>query len=833
MAEDFRAKIEEISLLAVMASADDAQGLDLIFESAGQLAGQADCPAPVKAAIGELLKAKARADRYDLLNRFIDEVNQFIEQGKDMKFALDAEPAAAAKPAIDRILLVEFGESHFPAITELESQLMSEGNDEGVISHLKRYLHTLKGDAGAIGASDIERVCHVLEDRLQSQPFSASMGELFLFTEWFRQTLNELLEDKPLSCHGETFLKGLGVIQCGAKESTSTVSAEVTIFAAPPPAAAAEHEIERSQMPPAYTLTGEADLLIDFIVEAEEHLSAVEQSVVDRRDALDKSDVDVLFRAVHSLKGGSAYFGLIETSSVSHILENLLHEVRDGKRSFDSFLIDSLVRYVDLQKDVFKRARDCSSRNAAMSTSETCKSFLRDLEDYSAGRTVAPAAAPVPADTADAISPGAETASAPSPVERAPKAANNQNSGDMRSFVKVDTARLDHLIDSVGEMVIYSSMLIRQCRELLHDNRTVLDLSHRVERFSRDLQDVGMSMRLVPIKGLFQKMARLVWDTAKRLGKDVDFQLEGEDTELDRNLIDKLADPLMHMVRNAVDHGLEFPDERAATKKDRKGKILLSASHEGGSIRIRIKDDGKGICIPRIVQKAEEKGLIEKGKKLSEQEAYQLLFAPGFSTAAKVTDISGRGVGMDVVRKNVESLRGRIHVESVEGEGSCFIIEIPLTLAIIDGIEVVVGQEHFILPSLSIVEFIRPKDDLIHYAFDKGETLSFRGEYLPVYRLGKIFEVENYKENLRDGTILVVEFAGQRVGLVVDEVLGQYATVIKNLGPLFRESRGLAGCAIMPRGDVALIIDVRSLIELAFDSYAYETPSQQPAVMQQ
>jgi len=331
-----------------------------------------------------------------------------------------------------------------------------------------------------------------------------------------------------------------------------------------------------------------------------------------------------------------------------------------------------------------------------------------------------------------------------------------------------------------------------------------------------------MSMRLIPIKGLFQKMSRLVWDVGRKLGKEVVFQTEGEDTELDRNLIDKLADPLMHMVRNSMDHGIEATEERLAKGKTKAGKVKLSAFHAGGSIHIRISDDGRGLNPDKLIQKAVEKGIITEGQKLSQEEAFHLIFAPGFSTAAAVTDISGRGVGMDVVRRNVENLRGRISITSEVDKGSTFTIEIPLTLAILDGIQTRVGIETFVIPSLSILEFVRPQRGMITHTLDRGETLNLRGMFLPVYRLGRLFGFESEVHSPQDSTMVIVQSNNDVVALMVDEILGECSTVIKSLGGMFENQEGITGCAIMPGGNIALILDMPSLIVLARKSYRFD-----------
>jgi two-component system chemotaxis sensor kinase CheA len=273
----------------------------------------------------------------------------------------------------------------------------------------------------------------------------------------------------------------------------------------------------------------------------------------------------------------------------------------------------------------------------------------------------------------------------------------------------------------------------------------------------------------------------------------------------------------MHMVRNALDHGIETPDERVRNGKPRIGTVSLSATHAGGSIHIEIKDDGKGLDANKLVQKAIEKGVLPPGTVLSEEQAYLLIFAAGFSTAAAVTDISGRGVGMDVVRNNIESMRGTIRIDSELGVGTTFRIELPLTLAIMDGIETIVGSERFIIPTLAVLEFMKPEPHMITQTVGKGETFFFRGSYLPLFRLGDLFDIE--RDLNAHGLVIVIENGAEQVAIMVDSMVGTCQTVIKGLGRMFDEARGFAGCAIMPNGNIGLIVDVRSLIQLARAEY--------------
>jgi two-component system chemotaxis sensor kinase CheA len=310
-------------------------------------------------------------------------------------------------------------------------------------------------------------------------------------------------------------------------------------------------------------------------------------------------------------------------------------------------------------------------------------------------------------------------------------------------------------------------------------------------------------------------MSRVVWDTAKKTGKEVRFDMFGEDTELDRSVIDKLADPLMHMVRNAVDHGIESAEQRVASGKSKAGTVKLSASQAGGNIYIHIEDDGKGLDPEKLINKAREKGIISAEQNLSDQEAYRLIFAPGFSTAQVVTDVSGRGVGMDVVRKNIESMRGKVDIQSTIGKGSVFVIELPLTLAIMEGIEASIGEEHFIIPSLSVLEFLRPSEDMILNTLDRGETLQFRGHFLPIIRLTDIYGGSSKLTNPTEAILVIVENSGKLFALMVDEVLGKLSVVIKSLGGMFQGLKGVSGCAIMPNGSVGLILDIGALVQLA------------------
>lgn len=388
----------------------------------------------------------------------------------------------------------------------------------------------------------------------------------------------------------------------------------------------------------------------------------------------------------------------------------------------------------------------------------------------------------------------------------------------VKDVVKVDAVRLDLLVDTIGELVIAESMVV-QSPELQANLSTQL-ARHlgQLDKITRDLQEMGTGLRMVPIRSTFQKMARLVRDLAKKSGKQVEFSTAGEDTELDKSVVDRIGDPLVHMVRNAVDHGLEPSAEaRVAAGKAPAGRVELRAFHKGGKIYIEIEDDGRGLDRDAIVAKGVERGLVKDGDQLGDREVWNLIFLPGFSTAKEVTDVSGRGVGMDVVRRNIESLRGQVEVRSEQGQGSVFSIRLPLTLAIIDGMVVRVGAERYIVPMLLIVMSIRPEPEQLSTVVERGEMLQLQGRLLPLFKLAEIFGIEGAAQDTQEGIVVVVEDEGRQTGLLLDEILGEQQIVIKSLGETMQGIPGVAGGAIMPDGNVGLILDVGGLVKLAND----------------
>ena len=428
------------------------------------------------------------------------------------------------------------------------------------------------------------------------------------------------------------------------------------------------------------------------------------------------------------------------------------------------------------------------------------------------------AAAPAPPILIASAAPAAAVAEASDPApEVAPVTPILQPGYAAESgSIRVGVEKLDELINTVGELVITHAMLSQICHTISGPGAEVLRAGmQQLERNMRQLQEGVMRVRMLPISVVFSRLPRMVRDLAQRLDKQVELKIVGETTELDKTVLEKIGDPLVHLVRNCIDHGIENAITRAAAGKNPVGTLQLHASHRGGNIAIEVADDGGGLDCERIVAKARAAGLVGATDKLSEAEIQQLIFLPGFSTAEFTTDVSGRGVGMDVVRRNVTDLGGKIEVHSERGKGSRFLITLPLTLAIVDGLSVGVGDQTYILPMMSTIESLRLKPSQVTTIADGREVFGFRDEYLPIIRLYQMFGLKPRSRALHEGLVVVVEGGGRRVGLFVDDLLGQQQVVIKSLETHYGRVSGIAAATILGDGSVALILDVADLIRNA------------------
>lgn len=566
----------------------------------------------------------------------------------------------------------------------------------------------------------------------------------------------------------------------------------------------AQQPVAAHDLPPAQ----DPELLSDFILESREHLAAIEAQVLTiERDPKDAEALNSVFRGFHTIKGLAGFLELWEVQKLSHEVETVLDLARNSQLTITPPAIDVILQGADylrrwvshLDRSLQKQPSDAPPRDEPL---------LARIHALSASPG---APEPAPAELA-AIATAVETP----PVEEAPASPAAPAHAGRRNetmAVKVNTAKLDYLVNMAGEMVIAES-LVRHDAELgaLKSQKLQRKIA-QLTRITAELQKTAMAMRLVPIGPLFRRMARLVRDLSRQFGKHVEMETQGDEIELDRTIVEELADPLMHMVRNALDHGLEPPEERQAHGKNPTARLLLKAHHQAGQVVIEIADDGRGLNREKIQSKAIERGLISTGDGLTDTEIYNLIFLPGFSTAAEVTNVSGRGVGMDVVRRHIEKLRGRIEIRSTPGAGSTFLLKLPLTLAIIDGLVVGVGQERYIVPLFAVREMFRPTQETLWTVQQRGEMALVRGGLLPVLRLYHRFGVTPRSENPLESVLVVAEAEGQRFCLLVDELIGKQEVVIKTLGELFRNVAGVAGGAILGDGRVGLILDLDRLFK--------------------
>jgi two-component system chemotaxis sensor kinase CheA len=565
--------------------------------------------------------------------------------------------------------------------------------------------------------------------------------------------------------------------------------------------------------PSAASLAQDRELVSDFIVESQEHLRAIEANLLKlEHDAGNAEAIHASFRGFHTIKGLAGFLEFGAVQEVAHEVETILDLARNGRLAITPDVNDVVLEASDYIER-WIRALEATLDSGAIPEAADHRALLTRIR--------ALAGAPDLATLADAV--GSEEdafPSGPRPEQRrldGPPAQTAgrrpaENPGPNQSHearaVKVDTAKLDHLVDMVGELVIAQSMIQHDPDlALLNRPRITRNLS-QLSRITDEVQKTAMAMRMMPIGRLFQRMSRVIRDLARKTGKEVELEISGEDTELDRNLVEELADPLMHMLRNAMDHGVESPEERIARGKPARARVGLRAAHQSGKIVIQVSDDGRGLDRSKIVQKAIANGLITSADSLSDAEVYNLIFQPGFSTAERVTDVSGRGVGMDVVRKHVQKLRGRIEIESAPGKGATFHLRLPLTLAILDGLIVGVGGERYILPLFAVREMLRPAADTVFTVQDKGEVALVRGELLPLVRLYRRFGVTPKTEDVRGSLLIVAENSQRAFCVMVDHLIGKQEVVIKNLGAMLQHVPGVAGGAILGDGRVGLILDL-------------------------
>ena len=761
------------------------------------------------------------------------------------------------------------------AVTAERECLAGQGFAGETAADIRRRIHTLKGECGVLSLSEAQSICHDLESRIDAGGDRFPIDAVLAVCDWMRALTQRLAQDPGANEPDSAAVREILAANPPADDSANTrpvadhptarapaIAPTNGASAAVPPATApvADPFADLASIPEdlrvSMNLENADENVGDFALEAREHLANAENAVLSlEANPGDDELVNVVFRAFHTIKGVSGFLNLPRIVEVAHAAEFLLDKVRSHKVPLSAHVLELVLASSDLLgqligmlsggdapkerelKILVRRLEAaCEGRNlGAPGADAACADAASvDAACADATRTSAPAAAterratsapteepaaPAPASPAAAtIEPKPVDAPTPTAAEAKQAAVTKNLAAKADQSVKVSTQRMDALVNLVGELVIAQLMVVQDpVVSKIHDQRLSRNMA-QLGKIVRDLQETSMSLRMVTLKATFQKMARLVRDVAAKAGKRIQLEVEGEDVELDRNVVEEIGDPLVHMIRNACDHGIEPSDERRKVGKNEVGTLRLRAFHSGGSIVIEVEDDGRGLGRERIIRKCLEKGLIDPSRNpndIPDSEVFNYIFLPGFSTAEKVTDISGRGVGMDVVRRNIEALRGSVEIRSNPGKGSTFSMRLPLTMAIIDGMVVRVGHQRYIIPTLNIERSFRPTEDQLSMVLGKGELARVRDGLLPIYRLQRIFNLREGCDHLAEGLLLVLENGKRRACVFVDEILGQQQVVIKSLGDTQPQIRGVSGGAILGDGRVALIIDVGGLLETA------------------
>ncbi len=599
-----------------------------------------------------------------------------------------------------------------------------------------------------------------------------------------------------------------------------------------------EEEEEEEYAEPEVMPVEDAELFKDFLDEAREHLSSIELNMISlEENPEDKEVINAVFRPFHSIKGVAGFLNLTDIHELSHEVENLLDGARSGESPITEAIIDIVLKAVDILKEQLNLLEDGLSKGEIQYKGDPkVRQFLKYIRNFDPTKEHPPVVVPKVGEILvekgvveeDHVSKAVEEAKQEGlkigeklvkegvvqPQDIILAIREQKKLKETATSIRVDTQKLDNLVDMIGELVIAQSMVLQNPEvQKIRDQKFQKDIV-QLRRITGELQRISTSLRMVPIKSTFQKMIRLVRDLSRKSGKEVSLKMFGEETEIDRNMVDQIYEPLVHMIRNAVDHGIEPPEERVKIGKPPQGTIILSAEQKSGNIVIDIRDDGRGLNAEKIRQKAIERGLITPDEELDERSTYELIFRPGFSTKDEVTDVSGRGVGMDVVKKCVEELRGKIEVESTPGQGSHFQLKLPLTMAIIDGMIIKVGEERYVVPTVSLKESVRPSQEDYCTVQGKGEMINVRGSLMPLIRLHEFFDVTPKYTDPWDALLLVVSEDGRSYCLLADEIIGRQEVVIKSLGSLMRHVQGISGGAILGDGKVALIIDVKGIVNL-------------------
>ncbi len=741
-----------------------------------------------------------------------------------------------------------------PRLIELqECSEVSGGVNEEVLNSIFRIFHTIKGSAGFLELNSLQEVTHEAETLLdyyrkgRLNPTGEQIGLLLNTTDFIRKLLGNIekyLHDRGFEPEAHQLKQDLARMTkngSGAPESPVAAATPQPDGPGAPPSADIVPETSPSQTESG---GGEPEDLLVFTISPEmveqytreslDLLDSLEQVILEIEKAPEDTKlIDRAFRSLHTLKGNSGLLGYGDMEKLSHKTESLFSHLRSGAMHADLEITKMALSIVDYLRSTVNDI--CQGGTGSIRGCDVLIGFIEDViaesivdpDEVKGNERDAAPAEPTPTDPV-----ATEKSSAPASVaserkelpeqtgetreDRVAKPSETGREQAARKDIRVDLDKVDKLVDLVGELALAEMMVVQnpalEGLEAEEFDRAV----HHLDRVISELQYVSMSLRMMPIVSTFRKLIRLVHDLSYKSSKSVKLLTAGEETEVDKTVVDLIADPLVHIVRNAIDHGIEPPEDRKVAGKPETGTVTIEAKHEGGEVWIEVSDDGRGLSREKILKKARQMELVNgDGADLKDEEVYALILEPGFSTAEKITEVSGRGVGMDVVKRNLEKINGHVDIASRPGEGSKFTLRIPLTLALMDGMLVQVGSARYIVPLLNIRECIRPRREDITVTMDGQEIVRVRDDLIPVVRLHLLHHVTPEYTALDEALLLMVEHRGACFCVMVDAVLGQQQAVIKGLSDYVGNVRGVSGCTILGDGTVSLILDIGSLWDLA------------------
>ncbi|MBB6481474.1 chemotaxis protein CheA [Spirochaeta isovalerica] len=759
------------------------------FESLKAKIGQLKSPSPVqvnqeKTADDPMCPAPVKIDDREVLDSFLQESHDHLDTIEERILALETNP------------------------------------DTDLIDDIFRSMHTIKGVASFIGLNNIKNISHTLEsllDRLRDNELAVDSDLISVLLDG-TDVLSNLIACIERDAE-EKRNEGRELVLCEPSVDISLLVEKISLIGNEDKSGTPMESVETEVPTDSFDdlITGE--MIQKFIEETSDLLDNAEHEILELENGSpDVEHVDRAFRKLHTIKGNAGFFGFEAIEETAMETESLLDEIRKGKKDGDHRNVSIILKQLDIIRARLSSLIDQPEPSEGENNrKEPYKPIGDVLIDLGVSREDIEHAANLQNKKLGEIL-IEEGVVSERTLDQALQS-QNRSIGGMPSIsvkrkdIRIDMDKLDRLFDMVGELITAEAMVVDsedlKGMELRDFQKSALHLS----KITREIQSITMSMRMIPLEGLFNKMKRLVRDLSRKMDKPVQLNISGADTEMDRNVIEEISDPLVHIIRNAIDHGLENRSERSGKGKPSVGSVNLDARYEGNEIWITVSDDGAGLNRERIVENAMEKGLLsEEGDDLPDEDIWKLIFEPGFSTTETVSEISGRGVGMDVVKRNIEKLRGRIDIQTEWGKGTDMVLRIPLTLAIIDAISCMIGSMTLAFQSSDVIEFLKYSDDLFTHTGQGNRVINLRSEIIPVIELWEFYNIRREQRSHENDVLVVITAGGVKSALIVDSILGSKQMVVKALPELLEETRAISGCSVLGNGDVCLIVDAAALI---------------------